>query len=103
MLSRPEFSPGLEVGQEANPSSGSNPYDLLENFTKAKKEMILAIFSGLRGTKFHYYSVKINYSAGQKKRYKHCFMKQTLQLQMGIAQYRNVATPLSTRGIDTTH
>ena len=43
------------------------------------------------------------YSAGQKKRYKYCFMKQKCQLQMGIAQYENAATPLKTRGIDTTH
>ena len=43
------------------------------------------------------------YSAGQKKRYKYCFMKQKCQLQMGIAQYKNAATPLRTRGINTTH
>ena len=30
-------------------------------------------------------------------------MKQKFQLQMGIARYRNVATPLSTKGINTTH
>ena len=43
------------------------------------------------------------YSAGQKKCYKYCFMKQKCQLQMGMAQYRNIATPFSTRGINTTH
>ena len=44
------------------------------------------------------------YSAGQKERYKYCFMKQKLQLQMGmgIAWYKNAATPLATIGIDTT-
>ena len=42
------------------------------------------------------------YSAGQKKRYKYCFMKQKFQLQMGIAQYKNAATPLVTIAIDTT-
>ena len=31
------------------------------------------------------------YSAGQKKRYKYYFMKQKCQLQMGLAQYKNVA------------
>ena len=43
------------------------------------------------------------YSAGQKKRYKYCFMKQKFQLQMGVARYRNVTTLLSTRGINTTY
>ena len=43
------------------------------------------------------------YSAGQKKRYEHCFMKQRCQLQMGIAQYKNAAMPLKTKGINTTH
>ena len=32
-----------------------------------------------------------------------CFMKQKCQVQMGIAQYRNEATTLRTRGIDTAH
>ena len=31
------------------------------------------------------------------------FMKQKCQVQMGIAQYKNVATPLRTTGINTTH
>ena len=43
------------------------------------------------------------YSAGQKKRYKCCFMKQKYQFQMDVAQCRNVTTPLSTRSINTTH
>ena len=30
-------------------------------------------------------------------------MKQKCQVQMGIAQYKNVATPLRTTGINTTH
>ena len=30
-------------------------------------------------------------------------MKQKFQLQIGIAQYENAATPLATKGIDTTH
>ena len=30
-------------------------------------------------------------------------MKQKCQFQMGIAQYKNEATPLRTRGIHTTH
>ena len=42
-------------------------------------------------------------TAGQKKHYEHCFMKQKCQLQMGIAQYKNTATPLRTKGINTTH
>ena len=28
-------------------------------------------------------------------------MKQKFKIQMGIAQYKNAATPLTTRGIDT--
>ena len=39
----------------------------------------------------------------QKKSYKYCFMKQKFQLQMGIARYRNVTTPLSTKVINTTY
>ena len=46
---------------------------------------------------------KIDNSAGQKKSYKCCFMKQKCQLQNGIAQYVNAATPLRTRAINTTH
>ena len=30
-------------------------------------------------------------------------MKQKSQIQMGIAQYKNAAMPLKTRGINTTH
>ena len=43
------------------------------------------------------------YSAGQKKRYEYCFMKQKWQIQIVIAQYKNVVKPLSTKDIDTTH
>ena len=43
------------------------------------------------------------YSGAQKKVYVYCFMKQNCQIQMGIAQYKNVATPLGFWGIDTTH
>ena len=43
----------------------------------------------------------ISYSAGQKKRYEYCLMKQKFQLQIGIAQYKHPATPLSTKGIHT--
>ena len=39
------------------------------------------------------------YSAAKKKPYKYCFMKQKCQMQMGIAQYDNVATPFRTRDI----
>ena len=45
----------------------------------------------------------VTYGAGQKKRYKYCFIKQKCQLQMVIAQYRNAAKPLITKGINTTH
>ena len=38
----------------------------------------------------------------KKKHYKYCFMKQKWQIQIGIAQYKNVATPLSILGINTT-
>ena len=44
-----------------------------------------------------------NYSAAQKKRYEYCFMKQKWQSQIGIAHYKNAATPLSILGINTTH
>ena len=44
-----------------------------------------------------------HYSSGEKKCYKYCFMKQKCQLQMGIALYKNAATPLSILGINTTH
>ena len=42
------------------------------------------------------------YSAAQKKRYEYCFMKQKWQIQIGRAQLKNVATPLSILGINTT-
>ena len=45
----------------------------------------------------------LDYSAGQKKRYEYCFMKQKCKFQTGIPQYENVATPLKTQGINTTH
>ena len=31
------------------------------------------------------------------------FCEAKVQLQIGIAQYKNAATPLTTRGINTTH
>ena len=34
---------------------------------------------------------------------KSCFIKQKCQIQMGISKYENLATPRSTRGINTTH
>ena len=37
------------------------------------------------------------------KVYEYCFIKQKCQIQMGIAQYKNAATPLRIRGINTTH
>ena len=43
------------------------------------------------------------YSDAQKKVYKYCFMKQKCQIQMGTAQFKNVATPLGFWGINTTH
>ena len=32
-----------------------------------------------------------------------CFMKQKCQIQMGIAQYKNTATNLKIKGMNTTH
>ena len=49
-----------------------------------------------------FHSVVLTYSGGNWKVYEYCFMKQKCQLQMGIAQYKNVATPLRTRGLKTT-
>ena len=43
------------------------------------------------------------YSDAHKKVYGKCFIKQKCQLQMGIVKYKNVAMPLSTLGINTTH
>ena len=43
------------------------------------------------------------YSAYHLRINKDLFMKQKCQLQMGIAKYKNVATPVTTRGIITTH
>ena len=43
------------------------------------------------------------YSAGQKKRYQYCFIKQKCQIQIGITQYKIAAIPLKTRGMDTSH
>ena len=37
-----------------------------------------------------------DYSAGQKKRYKYCFMKQKCQIQIDLAQHKNATTPLNT-------
>ena len=43
------------------------------------------------------------YSGANWKDDGYCFMKQKYQVQMVIAQYKNAATPLITRGINTTH
>ena len=43
------------------------------------------------------------YSLRPKLSTKSCFMKQKCQLQMGIVKNKNVAMPLSTLGINTTH
>ena len=43
------------------------------------------------------------YSGANWTVYKYCFMKQKCKLQTGITQYKNVATPLKTKGINTTH
>ena len=44
---------------------------------------------------------QMDYSPGQKKCYKFCFIKQKWQLWMDVAQYRNVAVPLSSTGSNT--
>ena len=43
------------------------------------------------------------YSDGNWKVYEYYFMKQQGQFQMGISQYKNVVTALSTIGNNTTH
>ena len=43
------------------------------------------------------------YSGANWKVYKYSLKKQKCQIQTGIAHYKNVATPLRTRGINTTH
>ena len=47
--------------------------------------------------------VHCTYSGANWKVYKCCFMKQKCQVQMVIVQYKNAATPLITRGINTTY
>ena len=42
------------------------------------------------------------YSLRPKLSTKSCFIKQKCQIQMGVVNYKNVATPLSTLGINTT-
>ena len=42
-------------------------------------------------------------SGANWKVYEQCCMKQKCLIQMGIAQYKNAATPLRSRGINTTH
>ena len=44
-----------------------------------------------------------SYIGAHLKVYEYYSMKQKSQLQMGIAQFKNPATPLRTRGINTTH
>ena len=46
---------------------------------------------------------KTTYSGANWKVYKYCFMKQKCQVQMVVAQYKDAAKPLITKGIDTTH
>ena len=55
-----------------------------------------------KGLLFSFVTVR-KYSAGQKKRYDCCFMKQKCQLQMGVSKYKNAAMPLRSKGNDTTH
>ena len=43
------------------------------------------------------------YSGASKKVYEYCFMKQKCQLQVGVAQYKNVPILLSSKSINTTH
>ena len=49
------------------------------------------------------YSLSAQYSGAQKKVYEYCFVKQKCQLQLDIAQYENVVTPLGFWGINATH
>ena len=44
----------------------------------------------------------VEYSVGPKLWTKYCFMKQNCQLQSGIAQYENTATPVSSKAIHAT-
>ena len=47
--------------------------------------------------------IKVLYSGGNSYCNKALFMKQKCQIQMGVGLYKNAATPLRTRGINTTH
>ena len=49
------------------------------------------------------YGTYFNYSGANWKVYEYCFMKQKCQVYLAIAQYKNAAKPLITRGINTTH
>ena len=57
----------------------------------------------LTAVEFHSEASDIQYSGANWKVYEYCFMKQKCQIQMGIAQYKNAATPLRTKAINTTH
>ena len=48
-------------------------------------------------------AVAKRYSLRPKLWTKYCFMKQNCQLQSGIAQYENAATPVSSKAIHATH
>ena len=67
--------------------------------------MILIMLSNVEANEKHCkkFYCKIMYRGAQKKVYEYCFTKQKCQIQMGIAQYKNAATPMRTRDINTTH
>ena len=44
----------------------------------------------------------MTYSLRPKLSTKSCFIKQKCQIQLGVTQNKNAATPLSTQGINTT-
>ena len=50
-----------------------------------------------------FWTKRLTYSLRAKLWTKYCFMKQNCQLQSGIAQYENAATPLSSKAIQATH
>ena len=57
----------------------------------------------LRQGRVTYLKRKPYYSLRPKLSTKSCFTKQKCQIQMGMMKPKNVATPLSTLGINTTH
>ena len=99
------LTPLLPIDFICQPVHNGENCAILLSYNRVKAEMVLfKNFPPIAGSVLTLvFQILSTYSGANWKVYEYCFMKQNCQLQMGIAQYKNVAITLRTLSIITTY